>query len=113
MEKKRNIVAGSILAGAMIAVSGIAANAAGTFHYNNMGSGEAVRGNLLSRTAVSRSLELKCGEKGKADSTMGKKGKDGKCGEGKCGEGKCGGHKKDGKKADKTKDKSGKTKSDM
>ncbi|MBN8719405.1 MAG: hypothetical protein J0H85_08175 [Sediminibacterium magnilacihabitans] len=108
MEKKRNIVAGSILTGAMIAVSGIAANAAGTFHYNNMGSGEAVRGNLLSRTAVSRSLELKCGEKGKADSTMGKKGKDGKCGEGKCGS-----HKKDGKKADKTKDKSGKTKSGM
>jgi uncharacterized low-complexity protein len=110
MEKKRNIVAGSILAGAMIAVSGMAANAAGTFHYNNMGSGETVRGNLLSRTAVNRSLELKCGEKGKADSTM-KKGKDGKCGEGKCGEGKCGGHKKDGKKTDKTKDKSSKPKS--
>lgn len=113
MEKKRNIAAGSILAGAMIAVSGLAANAAGTFHYNSMGTGEAVRNGLLSRTAVSRNFDLKCGEKHKTDSAMSKKGKDGKCGEGKCGEGKCGSHKKDGKKTDKPKDKNGKTKPGM
>jgi uncharacterized low-complexity protein len=86
MEKKRNLIGGSIVAGAIIAVSGFAANAAGMFSYNNLGTGEEVRTRLLNETGNNgKTLELTCGAKEKTDSTA-KKGKDGKCGEGKCGE---------------------------
>jgi uncharacterized low-complexity protein len=104
MEKKKSILAGSLLTGAIIAVSSFSANAAGMFNYNNLGTGHEVRTNLLRRENSSKNFELKCGEKGKTDSTMAKKGKDGKCGEGKCGDnkkpmkkgkdGKCGANKK-------------------
>jgi uncharacterized low-complexity protein len=109
MEKKKSILNGSLVAGVIIAVSGYTANAAGMFNYNNMGTGEEVRTNLLNKGETGKNFELKCGEKGKTDTAM-KKGKDGKCGEGKCGDkkkdtkapgnkkgkdGKCGATKKD------------------
>ena len=104
MEKKKSILASSLIAGAIIAVSSFSASAAGMFNYNNLGTGEAVRANLLNRIDGGKNFELKCGKKGKTDSTMSKKGKDGKCGEGKCGDkkktmkkgkdGKCGATKK-------------------
>lgn len=91
MQKRKSILGGSMIAAAVLAVSGFSANAAGLFHHNVLGSGEAVRTNLLQREESAKNFELKCGEK-KTDSTaskkskMGKKGKEGKCGEGKCGE---------------------------
>ncbi len=86
MEKKKSIISGSILAGALLAVSGLTANATGLVNYRNLGTGEAVRTNLLTQNGVSRNFELKCGASHKTDSTTTtKKGKDGKCGEGKCG----------------------------
>ncbi|MDE3234474.1 MAG: hypothetical protein KGO81_00870 [Bacteroidota bacterium] len=99
MEKGKKIIGRSILAATVLAVSGFTANAASLFNYNNMGTGEEVRTSLLN-TNSSKSFELKCGGKAKADTTA-KKGKDGKCGEGKCGgskkkgkDGKCGANKK-------------------
>ena len=90
MEKKKSIIASSLIAGAFIAVSGFAANASSLFSHNSLGTAEELRTNLLTKgEAGLKSLDLKCGGKGKADSTA-KKGKEGKCGEGKCGEGKCG-----------------------
>ncbi len=98
MEKKKSILAGSLVAGALMTVTGLTANAASMFSYNNLGTGDVVRANLLSREVAAKNFELKCGEKGKADSAMMKKGKDGKCGEGKCGDSKKGDKKKDMKK---------------
>lgn len=86
MVKRKTILAGSIVAGALMAVTGFTAQSTGMFNYKSMGSGDEVRTNLLRTNSNSRTLELKCGEKGKTDSTMSKKGKDGKCGEGKCGD---------------------------
>ena len=86
MEKRTSIIKGSILAGALLAVSGFSANATTLVNYRNLGNGEAVRTNLLSQNGFSRNFELKCGASHKTDSTStAKKGKDGKCGEGKCG----------------------------
>ncbi len=97
MEKKKSILTSTIIAGALIAVSGLSANANGLFDYNSLGSAEELRSNLLNKVSASNTLELSCGAKAKTDST--KKGKEGKCGaakskskgkDGKCGEGKCG-----------------------
>lgn len=96
--KKKSLITGSMIAGALFATANLNANAVDLFRFSNLGSGEEVRSQLLGGAA--KALELKCGEKGKADSTAAKKGKDGKCGEGKCGEGKCGGAKKAGDKKD-------------
>ncbi|HKC69054.1 MAG TPA: hypothetical protein VKG26_12540 [Bacteroidia bacterium] len=93
MKNKKTIIAGSMLAGAMLSVSALTANT-NLFNYNALGNGSEVRS----------AIELNCGEKkaenkdAKKDSkstTTDKKAKDGKCGEkkakdGKCGEGKCG-----------------------
>jgi len=83
MKNKKNMLTSTIIAGAMIAVSGLGAKASGLFSYNNLGSAEEVRSNLLNHNSGANTLELSCGAKAKTDST--KKGKDGKCGEGKCG----------------------------
>jgi uncharacterized low-complexity protein len=102
--KKKVLLTGSLLAGALLATVNLQANAADLFRFNNLGTGEAVRTRLLDGASHARTLELACGEK--KDSASMKKGKDGKCGEGKCGEGKCGDKKKGGKKkmkADSTK----------
>lgn len=108
MQQKKSILNRSLVAGAIIAVSGITANATGLFSFNNLGSGQQVRSRLLENNS-DKSLELACGGKAKSD-TASKKGTDGKCGEhkmdstskkgmdGKCGEGKCGGSKKKKKK---------------
>lgn len=112
MEKRTSILKGSLVAGAIVAVSGFSANTAKAFSFERLGTGNDVRASLLERTHASGTLELACGGKqGKTD-TVAKKGKDGKCGEGKCGgdkkkntkgkkgkdgkcgEGKCGGEKK-------------------
>lgn len=95
MENKKNktIIAGSMIAGALLSLS-LNANTSNLFNYNTLGNGAEVR----------NAIELACGEKKadekKADEKKGekkgeKKAKDGKCGEkkakdGKCGEGKCG-----------------------
>ena len=111
MEKKKSMLTSTILAGALIAVSSLSANANSMFRYNNLGSAEEVRTNLSKTTGGANSLELSCGATSKTDST--KTGKDGKCGatktkdgkcgatktkakgkDGKCGEGKCGAGKK-------------------
>ena len=82
--KTKSIIASTLIAGALLATTTSNAN---PFHYNMLGSGEEVRAHLLTREGSVKNLELKCGEKGKMDSTStAKKGKDGKCGEGKCGE---------------------------
>jgi len=95
MENKKNILASTIIAGAMIAVSGLGAKASGLFSYSNLGSAEEVRSNLLNHSSSANTLELACGAKSKTDST--KKGKDGKCGEGKCGGSKAKAKSKKGK----------------
>jgi len=85
--KKKSLLTGSLIAGALFATTSFTANASDLFRFEHLGSADAVRTNLLPSNAnTSNTLELTCG-KGKSDSTM-KKGKDGKCGEGKCGEGK-------------------------
>ena len=93
--KKKSLITGSMIAGALFATANLNANAADLFRFSNLGTGEEVRSQLLGGAANALHLELKCGEKGKADSTAAKKGKDGKCGEGKCGEAKKAGDKKD------------------
>jgi uncharacterized low-complexity protein len=98
MENKKNktIVAGSMIAGALLSLS-LNANANNLFNYNSLGDGTSVR----------NAIELSCGEKKsetkettktttkETTKTTDKKSKDAKCGEkkakdGKCGEGKCG-----------------------
>lgn len=83
MEKR--IVSGksTLVAGALIAIAGLTANASGLISFNKLGSGEEVRARLL-ENKNSKAMELACGGKSKTDTTA-KKGKDGKCGEGKCG----------------------------
>lgn len=92
-KKSKTIVAGSMIAGALLSLS-LNANASNLFNYNSLGNGTEVR----------NAIELACGEKKADDKKAGekkesksgdKKAKDGKCGEkkakdGKCGEGKCG-----------------------
>lgn len=103
MENKKSILAGSVIASAIIGLSNISANASTLTNYSALGSGAEVRTILLGKSSSDLgAFELKCGGK---DSTKTKeaKGKDGKCGEGKCGDGK----KKDAKAKD-SKSKDGK-----
>ena len=112
MEKKKNILTGSLIASAIVACSSFTTSATEAFSHSNLGSSAEVRTNLSERAG--HALELNCGTKSKDDATKdgakkkdgkcgkkmkkdgkcGKKMKDGKCGEGKCGEGKCGKDKK-------------------
>jgi uncharacterized low-complexity protein len=103
--KKKSLLTGSLIAGALFATTSLTATASDLFRFENLGAADVVRANLLPSNANAfANLELKCGEKGKSDSTMSKKGKDGKCGEGKCGE-----KKKDMKKSGSKKDTSKKS----
>jgi uncharacterized low-complexity protein len=100
--KKKVLLTGSLLAGALLATANLNANAADLLRFKDLGTGESVRARLMDAGSAARSLELNCGAK--KDSAGVKKGKDGKCGEGKCGEGKCGDKKKAAKaKKDTTK----------
>jgi uncharacterized low-complexity protein len=94
--KKKVLLTGSLLAGALLATANLNANPADLFRFKDLGTGESVRARLMDGNSDARSLELNCGAK--KDSAGVKKGKDGKCGEGKCGEGKCGDKKKKAKK---------------
>ncbi len=93
MEKKKTILAGSVIAGAILGLSNITANATSLTSYSTLGSGAEVRSELLNTPSATNAFELACGAKAK----------DAKCGDktkakdGKCGEGKCGDKKKDGK----------------
>ncbi|MBK7311913.1 MAG: hypothetical protein IPI93_14350 [Sphingobacteriaceae bacterium] len=100
MENKKSILAGSVIASAIIGLSSISANASTLTNYSALGSGAEVRTILLGKsTSPLGAFELKCGGK---DSTATKdgKGKDGKCGEGKCGDKKKDAKAKDGKGKD-------------
>src|ERR1700741_2978324 len=103
MEKnKKSILAGSVIASAVIGLSSITADASALTNFSNLGSGAEVRSILLNTNVADIStFELACGEKGKTEA----KGKDAKATEakskdGKCGEGKCGDKKKEGKSKD-------------
>ncbi|MDE3123937.1 MAG: hypothetical protein KGK14_00345 [Bacteroidota bacterium] len=86
MENKKSILAGSILAGALLAVAGINANASSLIRYQQVTTPDEVVAGVHAQNAVSNSFEMKCGATKKSDTTKTKKkGKDGKCGEGKCG----------------------------
>lgn len=86
MENKKSILAGSILAGALLAVAGINANASSLIRYNHVTSADEVIAGLHTKNVSNNNFELKCGATKKSDTTKTKKkGKDGKCGEGKCG----------------------------
>ena len=90
----RKFIGGSILAGSLIGLTGLQANAAELFTNDDLGSGSEVRADLVkSERTIQNSLELKCGEEGKAstETKTESKSSEAKCGEGKCGEGKCGG----------------------
>lgn len=97
MESKKSMLAGSLIASAILGLSNLNANASTLTNYSALGSGAEVRSELLNITVSSNGLELKCG----ADSNKAAhgKGKDGKCGEGKCGD-----HKKDAKAGEHTKE---------
>jgi len=86
MENKKSILAGSILAGALLAVTGINANATGLIRYNQVTTPEEEVVGIHAQNVANNNFELKCGATKKSDTTKTKKkGKDGKCGEGKCG----------------------------
>lgn len=94
-KNKKTIVAGSMIAGALLSLS-LNANTSNLFNYNALGNGTDVRNAIeLScgekKADDKKAKDAKCGEKKAGD----KKAKDAKCGEkkakdGKCGEGKCG-----------------------
>lgn len=100
MENKKSILAGSVIASAILGLSNVTANASNLANYSSLGSGAEVRTILLGKSdSKLGAFELKCGGK---DSTKTKeaKGKDGKCGEGKCGEKKKDTKAKDSKSKD-------------
>ncbi len=73
--KKRKVLKGTLIAGALIGATSLTAAPSAMFNFNDLGSGIDVRTTLLERSQSNSSnlyLELKCGE--------------GKCGEGTCGE---------------------------
>ena len=93
MKNKKTIIAGSMLAGAMLSLTALKANNSTLFTYQSLGNGTAVR-NSIELTCGEKKGDAKTAEKKEAKSGD-KKAKDGKCGEkkakdGKCGEGKCG-----------------------
>ncbi len=99
MENKKNktIIAGSMIAGALLSLS-LNANTSNLFNYNSLGNGAEVRNAIElacgeKKADDKKAKDAKCGEK--KDAKGDKKAKDAKCGEkkakdGKCGEGKCG-----------------------
>lgn len=117
--KTKKVLKGSLIAGAVLGMSALSANANQLFSFNELGSGSEVRSTLLERATSGTAnllMELKCGDSTKTkDGKCGEgkcgdkkatgKSKDGKCGEGKCGEGKCGGKKATDKSKDDSKKK--------
>jgi hypothetical protein len=122
MKNKKTILSGSVIASAILAVSGTNVGATSLTDFNTLGSGAEVRSSLLGNPADAiNAFELACGEKKDAkakEATCGEKkdakgaeakcgehktdgkAKDAKCGEGKAKDAKCGEHKTDGKAKD-------------
>jgi uncharacterized low-complexity protein len=95
MKNKKTILSGSVIASAILAVSGTNVGATSLTDFNTLGSGSEVRSNLLGNPADAiNAFELACGEKKDA------KGAEAKCGEGKAKDAKCGEHKTDDKAKD-------------
>lgn len=106
-KKKKHLLTGTLIAGAVIGTAGLSANTNSLFAFDELGSGSEIRTTLatqsISDDAGVYSLEMKCGEESKKTKKAKKtddKSKEAKCGEGKCGEGKCGTDKKDSKTKD-------------
>lgn len=93
MENKKSILAGSVIASAILGLSNITASATNLTSYSPLGSGAEVRSELINTPSAINAFELACGAKSK-DAKCGDKAK---AKDGKCGEGKCGDKKKDGK----------------
>ncbi len=106
---KLNIIAGSLITGAIVSTASLSGNASNLFSFESLGSGAEIRTSLLNKAMTDHSLntfELKCGEQSKADTTKpAAKKAEGKTKDAKCGEGKCGEKKADTNKSEnKTKD---------
>lgn len=94
------MVAGTLIAGAVLGAGSLNASTSDMFRFNELGSGATLRANLLHQSESDFRtflLELSCGEDTKKADTkkadtkkVEDKSKEAKCGEGKCGEGKCG-----------------------
>ncbi len=113
MKNKKTILSGSVIASALLAVSGTNVGAASLTSFNTLGSGAEVRSGLLGNPSEAinayelncaakdaKSKDATCGEKKKAETKTDGKAKDAKCGEGKCGEKKKAETKTDGKAKD-------------
>jgi len=127
---KNILLTGSIVAGSVIGLSGLQANATETFKYSELGSGAELRTELLQTSSSDlRTIDMSCGEDSKKDKKEMKQNKaakaekadkaakadkkegaamESKSTEQKCGEGKCGA--KDDKANDKKTTKESKTK---
>lgn len=110
MKNKKTILSGSVIASAILAVSGTNVSATSLTDFNTLGSGAEVRSSLLGNPADAiNAFELACGEKkdgkakeakcgeGKKKEAKDEKAAEAKCGEGKAKDAKCGEHKTDGK----------------
>lgn len=93
--KTKLILKGSLLAGSIISLGALQANAEELVRAENLGSGGEIRATLLaSERVLDNAIELKCGEKEtkakeetkKSESKSESKAEEAKCGEGKCGE---------------------------
>ena len=108
MKNKKTILSGSVIASAILAISGTNVGATSLTDFNTLGSGSEVRSSLLGNPADAinafelacgekkdaKGAEASCGEKKDAKATDAKttdtKAKDAKCGEKKAKDGKCG-----------------------
>lgn len=110
--KTKLVLKGSLLAGSIISLGALQANAEELVHAENLGSGGEVRATLLaSERVLDNAIELKCGEKeetkAKKKSKKSESKSESKSEEAKCGEGKCGEHgkKEESKEAEKSESK--------
>ena len=89
--KKKSILASTLIAGALISGASLNATESSLFSYNELGSGSEIRTTLVTNSITERAgimaFDMKCGEDTKKSD---KKKADSKSAEAKCGEGKCG-----------------------
>lgn len=109
--RKKTILAGTLIASAILGGANLNASESSLFSYNELGSGSEVRTTLVSNSINAQagilSFDMKCGaDEKKSD----KKEADSKSSEAKCGEGKCGEGSSE-KKAQTTSDKKSESKS--
>lgn len=77
--KRNNILKGSLVAGALLSVTGIQASNTNLFEYTDLGNGSELRNELIAKATsydAERTFEMKCGEGkcGEAEKTETKKG---------------------------------------